>query len=89
MPGKLPDRQYHRLMDQYDSELPEEERPIGKWGRMHRAIFTYLAGLNKQAQDRYWCIVRQMMEAGGVTYEYPTPPRIDNPISVRYNKMRS
>ena len=75
-------------MDQYDSELPGEERPIGKWGRMHRAIFTYLAGLNKQAQDRYWRIVRQMMEAGGVTYEYPTPPRIDNPISVRYNKMR-
>ena len=34
-------------------KLPEEERPIGKWGRMHRAIFTYRAGLNKQAQDRY------------------------------------
>ena len=64
---------------------PEEERPIGKWGRMHRAyledtnplllnhliltgrIFTYLADLNAQAQDRYRRIVRQMMEAEGVT----------------------
>ena len=66
-------------------KLPEEERPIGKWGRMHRAyledtnplllnhlvltgrIFTYLADLNEQAQDRYRRIVRQMMEAEGVT----------------------
>ena len=66
-------------------KLPEEERPIGKWGRMHRAyledtnplllnhliltgrIFTYLADLNEQAQDRYQRIVRQMMEAEGVT----------------------
>ena len=66
-------------------KLPEEERPIGKWGRMHRAylkdtnplllnhlvltgrFFTYLADLNEQAQDRYQRIVRQMMEAEGVT----------------------
>jgi len=66
-------------------KLPEEERPIGKWGRMHRAyledtnplllnhliltgrIFTYLADLNEQAQYRYQRIVRQMMEAEGVT----------------------
>lgn len=66
-------------------KLPEEERPIGKWGRMHRAyledtnplllnhlvltgrIFTYLADLNEQAQNRYRHIVRQMMEAEGVT----------------------
>ena len=66
-------------------KLPEEERPIGKWGRMHRAyledtnplllnhliltgrIFTYLADLNEQAQDRYRRIVRQMVEAEGVT----------------------
>ena len=64
---------------------PEEERPIGKWGRMHGAyledtnplllnhliltgrIFTYLADLNEQARDRYRRIVRQMMEAEGVT----------------------
>lgn len=66
-------------------KLPEEERPIGKWGRMHwayledtnplllnhliltRHIFTYLADLNEQAQDRYRRIVRQMIEAEGVT----------------------
>lgn len=66
-------------------KLPEEERSIGKWGRMHRAyledtnplllnhliltgrIFTYLADLNEQAQDRYRRIVRQMMEAESVT----------------------
>ena len=66
-------------------KLPEEERPIGKWGRMHRAyledtnplllnhliltgrIFTYLADLNEQAQNRYRRIVRQMVEAEGVT----------------------
>ena len=66
-------------------KLPDDDRPIGKWGRMHRAyledtnplllnhliltgrIFTYLADLNEQAQDRYQRIVRQMMEAEGVT----------------------
>lgn len=67
-------------------ELPEDDdRPIGKWGRMHRAYLeetnplllnhlilsgklnTYLADLDEQAQDRYRLIVRQMMEAEGVT----------------------
>ena len=67
-------------------ELPEDdERPIGKWGRMHRAyleetnplllnhltltgkLHTYLADLDKQAQDRYRLIVQQMVEAEGVT----------------------
>lgn len=67
-------------------ELSEnDDRPIGKWGRMHRAyleetnplllnhliltgkLYTYLADLNEQAQDRYRCIVHQMMEAEGVT----------------------
>ena len=50
--------------------LPEEVRPMGKWGRMHREylkeckpiqynclllsgkLWTYLADLNEQAQDR-------------------------------------
>lgn len=69
-----------------DIELPEnDDRPIGKWGRMHRMcleernplllnhliltgkLHTYLADLNEQAQNRYRCIVRQMMEAEGVT----------------------
>ena len=53
--------------------LPEEIRPIGKWGRMHRdylrehkpiqynclllsgKLWTYLADLNEQAQDRNAC----------------------------------
>ena len=67
-------------------ELPEDDdRPIGKWGRMHRTyleehntlllnhlvlsgrLHSYLADLNEQAQDRYRCIVHQMMEAEGVT----------------------
>ena len=67
-------------------ELPEgDDRPIGKWGRMHRAyleetnplllnhliltgkLHNYLADLNEQAQNRYRRIVRQMMEAEGVT----------------------
>ncbi len=67
-------------------KLPEDDdRPIGKWGRMHRAyleetnplllnhliltgrLHTYLADLNEQAQNRYRCIVRQMMESEGMT----------------------
>ena len=67
-------------------ELSEDnDRPIGKWGRMHKAyleetnpllldhliltgkLHTYLADLNKQAQDRYRLIVRQMAEAEGMT----------------------
>ena len=76
-------------------KLPEEERPIGKWGRMHRAyledtnplllnhliltgrIFTYLADLNEQAQDRYRRIVRQMMEAEGVTEDMKRRSQIE------------
>ena len=69
-----------------DIELSEDDdRPIGKWGRMHRAyleetnplllnhliltgkLYTYLADLNEQAQDRYRLIVRQMADAEGVT----------------------
>ena len=67
-------------------ELPENDgRPIGKWGRMHKAyleetnplllnhliltdkLHTYLADLNEQAQNRYRCVVHQMMEFEGVT----------------------
>ena len=53
-----------------DIRLPEENRPIGRWGRMHRdyikehnpicfndlclngELWTYLADLNEQAQNR-------------------------------------
>ncbi|MCD8231810.1 MAG: TnpV protein [Clostridiales bacterium] len=65
--------------------LPEENRPIGRWGRMHRAylkehrpgtynslllsctLWTYLADLNEQAQERYERIIEQMKESEGVT----------------------
>ena len=69
-------------------ELSEDDdRPIGKWGRMHRAyleetnplllnhliltgrLYTYLADLDEQAQDRYRLIIRQMAAAEGVTEE--------------------
>ena len=65
--------------------LPEEDRPIGKWGRMHRdyikdhrpvlydslvidgTLWTYLADLNEQAQNRLEVIIDQMKVAEGVT----------------------
>ena len=67
--------------------LPEENRPIGRWGRLHRdhleqhhpirfndlvlsgQLWTYLADLNEQAQERLSVIVEQMKEAEGVTEE--------------------
>ena len=68
-----------------DLTLPEEIRPIGKWGRMHRdylrehkpiqynclllsgKLWTYLAGLNEQAQDRLERMIDQMKAAEGIT----------------------
>ena len=65
--------------------LPEESRPIGKWGRMHRdylrehkliqynclllsgKLWTYLADLNEQAQDRLERMIDQMKIAEGIT----------------------
>ena len=67
--------------------LSEENRPIGKWGRMHREylkehhpirfndlilsgqLWTYLADLNEQAQERLSSIVEQMKVSEGVTEE--------------------
>ena len=79
--------QYIRVGDYFipDMELPEETRPIGKWGRMHREylreykpiqynclllsgkLWTYLADLNEQAQDRLEQMIDQMKAAEGVT----------------------
>ena len=79
--------QYIRVGDYYipDLTLPEESRPIGKWGRMHRdylrehkpiqynclllsgELWTYLADLNEQAQDRPERISDQMKTAKGIT----------------------
>ena len=78
---------YIRVGDYYipDLTLPEEPRPIGKWGRMHRdylreykpiqynclllsgKLWTYLADLNEQAQDRLERIIEQMKAAEGIT----------------------
>ena len=65
----------------------EEQRPIGKWGRMHRdylkeyrpilcndpilsgQLWSYLADLNEQAQERLSLIIEQMKAAESVTEE--------------------
>ena len=81
--------QYIRVGEYFipDLELPEETRPMGKWGRMHRdylreykpiqynclllsgELWTYLADLNEQAQDRLERMIDQMNMAEGVTEE--------------------
>lgn len=68
-----------------DLKLPEEERPIVKYGRMHREylrenhpilfnelalrfqLWTYLADINEQAQERFQVIISQMQKAESVT----------------------
>ena len=70
-----------------DLKLPHEERPIGKYGQMHREylkehnpmmfndlvldgqIWTCLADLNEQTQERLSLIIEQMKVAEGVTEE--------------------
>ena len=67
--------------------LPEENRPIGRWGRMHRdyleqhhpilfndlvlsgQLWTYLADLNEQAQQRLSLIIDQLTAFEGITEE--------------------
>ena len=66
-------------------KLPEETRPIGKWGRMHRDylkehhpirfnnlvlsgnLWTYLADLNEQAQQRMEMLIAQLKTTEGIT----------------------
>ncbi len=70
-----------------DLKLPEENRPIGRYGRLHREylkqehparyssliltgkLWTYLANLNEQAEERLDLIIEQMKSAEGVTEE--------------------
>ena len=70
-----------------DLELPEETRPIGIWGRMHKdyleqyhpaqyndlvltgKLWTYLADLNEQAQERMNRLINQMKAAENITEE--------------------
>ncbi len=80
---------YIKTGDYYipDLRLPEEYRPIGRWGRMHRDylkeyrpvifnqlvlsgnLWTYLADINEQTQQRMEVLIKQMMAAEGVTEE--------------------
>ena len=80
---------YIRVGDYYipDLTLPEEPRPMGKWGRMHRdylrerkpiqynclllsgELWSYLADLNEQTQDRLERMIDQMKVTEGVTEE--------------------
>ena len=79
--------QYIRVGDYSipDLELPQESRPIGRWGRVRREylrehkpiqynclllsgkLWTYLAYLNEQTQDRLERIIEQMKIAEGIT----------------------
>ena len=70
-----------------DLKLPEENRPIGRYGRLHREylkeehparyssliltgkLWTYLADLNEQAEERFDLIIEQMKTTEGVTEE--------------------
>ena len=81
--------EYVRVGEYYfpDLKLPNEERPVGKYGRMHRdylrehnpilfddlvlagRLWTYLADLNEQAENRLQLIIQQMQEAEAVTEE--------------------
>ena len=65
--------------------LPEETRPIGKWGWMHRdylreykpiqynclllsgELWSYLADLNEQVQDKLERMIDQMKAAEGIS----------------------
>ena len=79
--------QYIRMGDYFipDLELPQDSRPIGRWGRMRREylrehkpiqynclllsgkLWTYLADLNEQAQDRLERIIEQMKTDEGIS----------------------
>ncbi len=70
-----------------DLKLPEENRPIGRYGRLHREylkqehparyssliltgkLWTYLADLNEQAEERLDLIIEQMKATEGVAEE--------------------
>lgn len=80
---------YIKTGDYYipDWKLPEETRPIGRWGRMHRdylkehrpvvfnqlvlsgTLWSYLADINEQSQQRMEVLVKQMMSSEGATEE--------------------
>lgn len=75
--------------------LPEENRPIGRWGRMHQRylkenhpgyyssliltgkLWTYLADLDEQAQERLDRIAEQTQAAEGVTEELKADDQLE------------
>ena len=78
----------YTLMDDYyipNLKVEQEERSIGKWGRMHREylkeyhpirfnqlvlsgkLWTHLADLNEQAQQRMETLIAQMQGTEGIT----------------------
>ena len=80
---------YVRSGDYYipDLKLPEENRPIGRLGRIHREflkehkpiifnqlclsgeLWSRLADINEQAEQKMAVLIHQMKEAEGVTEE--------------------
>ena len=78
---------YTRVGDYYipNLKVDQEERSIGKWGRMHREylkeyhpirfnqlvlsgkLWTHLADLNEQAQQRMETLIVQLKTAEGIT----------------------
>ena len=88
-----------------DLKLPEENRPIGRYGRLHREylkqehparyssliltgkLWTYLADLNEQEEERLDLIMEQMKTAEGVTEELKTQNQLE--WVGRMNNIRS
>ena len=88
-----------------DLKLPEENRPIGRYGRLHREylkqehparyssliltgkLWTYLADLNEQAEERLDLIMEQIKAAEGVTEELKAQNQLE--WVGRMNNIRS
>ena len=86
-------------------KLPEENRPIGRYGRLHREylkqehparysfliltgkLWTYLADLNEQAEERLDLIIGQMKATEGVTEELKAQNQLE--WVGRMNNIRS
>ena len=88
---------YVRSGDYYipDLKLPEENSPIGRWGRMHREflrehkpiifnqlclsgeLWSRLADINEQAEQKMAVLIHQMKEAEGVTEELKATDQIE------------
>ena len=101
--------QYSLHGDYYlpDLQLEPENRPIGRWGRMHRDylkehrpvvfnqlvlsgnLWTYLADINEQAQQRMEVLVKQMMASEGITEELKEANQLEWVQRINYLWNRS